>query len=114
MEITLIEPAPMPLGLPAVLQAAAAELAQLACMAEGLGICPMANAEQWQSLDRMSQHLGELSTFLSAISVAIPDLRPDLGDALAAIRLGKLASRLAADPAGYEEEDSGELELFGA
>ena len=100
------------LGLVAVLQAAAAELMHLAGLADGLGVCQTGNAEQWQSLDRMSQHLGELSLFLSAVSEAVPDLRPDLADALAAVRVGKLVQRLTASPAAEEEEDSGELELF--
>ena len=102
-----------PLGLTAVLQAAAAELMHLAAVADGLGVCQTGNAEQWQSLDRVSQHLGELSIFLSAVSCAVPDFRPDLVDALAAVRVGRLVQRLTASSVPAEEEASGELELFG-
>ena len=105
---------PPSLALPAVLQAAADELMHLASIADGLGVCQAENAEQWQSLDRMSQHLGELATFLSAVSGVIPNLRPDLADALAAVRVGKLVHRLTASPVLDEEEDPGELELFNA
>ena len=101
-------------GLSTILQAGAAELAQLARVADGLGVCQLDDAEQWQSLDRLSQHLDELATFLSAVSTAVPDLRLDLADAFAAIRLGKLARRLAAGSAEDGEEASGEIELFGA
>ncbi len=102
-----------PLGLTAVLQATAAELMHLAGIADGLGVCQAADAERWQSLDRMSQHLGELSIFLSAVSSAVPDLQPDLDDALAAVRVGKLVQRLSAAPACEEDGEPGELELFG-
>ena len=101
------------LGLTAVLQAAAAELMHLAGVADGLGVCQLGHAERWQSLDRMSQHLGELSLFLSAVSCAVPDFRPDLADALAAVRVGKLVHRLTASLDAEAEEDPGELELFG-
>ena len=104
---------PPQVGLTAVLQAAAAELMHLAGVADGLGVCQAGNAEQWQSLDRMSQHLGELSIFLSAVSETIPDFRPDLTEALAAVRVGKLVNRLTARPCCEDEEDPGELELFG-
>ena len=112
MDMPVQMPPPRPLGLVAVLQAAAAELMHLAGVADGLGVCQSGNAEQWQSLDRMSQHLGELSIFLSAVSGSVPDSHPDLTDALAAVRVGKLAHRLTASPAAEEKEDSGELELF--
>ena len=101
-------------SLPAILQAAGTELSQLAQVADGLGVCQLGEAERWQALDRLSQHLSEMAGFLSAVSVAVPDLRLDLADALAGIRVGKLAERLAASPAGWEDEVSGELELFGA
>ncbi len=99
--------------LPDVLQAAAAELLHLASTADGLGVCQLASSEQWQSLDRMSQHLGELSTFLLAVSYAIPNIRPDLASALAAVRVGALAARLSAREI-VEDDDPGELELFDA
>ncbi len=114
MDMSAMPDEPPRLGLPAVLQAAAAELVQLAVIADGLGVCQAGNAEQWQSLDRMSQHLGELANFLTATSLVIPDFRPDLTEALAAVRVGKLVNRLTADPMAEEEEESGELELFGA
>ncbi len=100
-------------ALPDVLQAAAAELLHLASAADGLGVCQAASSEQWQSLDRMSQHLGELSNFLLAVSYAVPDIRPDLASALAAVRVGALAARLSAREV-VEEDDPGELELFDA
>ena len=102
-----------PLGLATVLEAAAAELMHLAGVADGLGVCQVGNAEQWQSLDQMSQHLGELSIFLSAVSCAAPDLHLDLTEALAAVRVAKLVRRLTADPALAADEESGELEMFG-
>ena len=113
MDLSLRMSPDQPLGLTAVLQAAAAELSHLATVADGLGVCQAGNAEQWQSLDRMSQHLGELSTFLAAVSDAVPDFRPDLAEALAGVRVGKLAQRLAASPSFAEEDVSGELEMFG-
>ena len=101
-------------ALPDVLQAAAAELLQLAINADALGVCQAAgSSEQWQSLDRISQHLGELSNFLLAVSYVIPDIRPDLAPALAAVRVGALAARLAAREV-VEDDDPGELELFDA
>ena len=100
-------------GLPDVLQAAAAELLHLATTADGLGVSEAASSEQWQSLDRMSQHLGELSNFLLAVSYVVPDVRPDLGAAIAAVRVGALADRLAARVI-VEVEDPGDLELFDA
>ncbi len=112
MDMPVPTEAPPALGLPAVLQAAAAELMHLAGIADGLGVGQAVDAERWQSLDRMSQHLGELSVFLSAVSCAIPDFRPDLADALAAVRVGRLVSRLTDSLSSEADEDPGELELF--
>ncbi|WP_158744826.1 hypothetical protein [Acidisphaera sp. L21] len=103
------------LALPDVLQAAAAELMHLASVADGLGVCQSsASSEQWQSLDRMSQHLEGLSTFLSAISSVVPDIRPDLADALAAVRVGALFNRLTATAPAADVDDSGDFDLFDA
>ncbi len=100
-------------ALPDVLQAAAAELLHLAGAADGLGVCQAASSEQWQSLDRMSQHLGELSAFLLAVSYVVPDIRPDIASALSAVRVGALAARLSARET-VPDDDPGELELFDA
>jgi hypothetical protein len=114
MDVQVMLPsAPDVPGLPDVLQAAAAELLHLASAADSLGVCQAASSEQWQSLDRMSQHLGELSSFLLAVSYAVPDIQPDLSAALSAVRVGALAARLSAREA-VEDDDPGELELFGA
>ena len=114
MDLAVTTTHPPALGLPAILQSAAAELTELAVLADDLGVCSAADAERWRSLDRMSQHLGELATFLRAVSQAIPESEPDLADAIAAIRVGRLVNRFTSRPAAEPAEQAGDFEMFGA
>lgn len=67
-----------------------------------------------QGLDALSQTLGGLAGFVSAMAAAAPQhLTLDIGGAVDELRLSALAQRLAATGAAAEAAQAeGELELF--
>lgn len=99
--------------LQTLLLSGADELAELATVADQLGAVGIADIERWQSLDRLSQHLAGMATFLAELAVGVPDLALDVSDALARLKTAALADRLAGR-VHDEECDAGALELFGA
>ncbi len=100
-------------SLHAVLHATALELGELALLTDDLGGARVVSAEQWQALDLISQRLAGLGSFLHALVSELPDCRPDLGGALATVRVGALVQRLLGQPE-HSDEASGDLEVFGA
>lgn len=106
--------------LAAVLAAVADEMQELAGLAEalqdGIGSLPIAfddlAMEQIQALDMMTQRLSGLAGFLAGLASTIPDkVQAGIGDALQAMPLADMQSRLASRPVAAAE--AGALELFG-
>ncbi len=98
-------------SLTTVLLAGADELSELAGVADQLGTAGIADIERLQSLDRLSQHLDGLATFLTGLADILPDVRLDVSGALAAVKTGALANRLASKD--RDSVDPGAMELFG-
>ena len=98
-------------GLHAVLRATAVELEELALLTDDLGGARIVSAEQWQSLDLISQRLAGLGSFLHTLIPELPDCQPQLHGALATVRVGALVGRLLGQR-GEMVEESGELDFF--
>ena len=100
-------------NLVTVLLAGAEELMELSAVADQLGSAGIADVERWQALDRMSQHLDGMATFLAGLAEAVPDAVVDLTGAFARLKTNALADRLAGQSPSAEF-DSGTLEMFDA
>lgn len=70
--------------------------------------------EDGQGLDRLVQHLAEVSGFLRALSDVAPNVEIDAGRALDRLSLTGLAGRLspAFAPVPADAADAGELEML--
>ncbi len=102
----------MDADLTTVLLAGADELVELAAVADGLGTLGVADIERWQALDRLSQHLAGIASFLTDLADAVPQVTLDLSEALGALKTAALADRLAGRYRDADD-DPGALELFG-
>ena len=102
----------MDADLTTVLLAGADELVELAAVADGLGAVGVADIERWQALDRLSQHLAGIASFLTGLADAVPPVALDLSEALGALKTAALADRLAGRYR-VADDDPGALELFG-
>ena len=94
-----------------MLLAAAAELNELSVLADSISAGDLDIVLRLQPLDRMSQHLAALATFLATAAAALPSGGPDLSAALARMPVSDLADRLGGH-ARLACVTSGSLELF--